>query len=423
MNQQTLAVHGGYRPDSAEHACAVPIYASASFTFDTIETAADVFALKEPGNIYTRFGNPTCGVLETRVTALEGGTAGVAFASGMAAITAVVATLAKSGQNIISCSSLYGGTSTLFRSTLKDLGIEVRFFDNADPDRIEGLFDENTRLVFAETQANPRNDIPDLRKLADAAHRHGVPFAVDNTVLTSVLCRAIDFGADIVIYSATKYLGGHGAHLAGLVVDSGRFDWKQDAARWPRFTQPDPSYNNMVFADVFGAATLAVYIRTHWLRDTGACLSPFGAFLILQGIETLPLRMKAHTGNAQKIAEFLKAHPAVESVNYAGLPEHPSHELAKKYLHGGYGAIIGFTVRGGYDAAVKFINSIKLCYHLVNIGDTKTLAAHSASTTHGQLSEEQLKACGISKNFIRLSVGIEDFEDIRADLAQALEGC
>ncbi len=422
MKIQTLAVHAGYKPDTAQHSCQAPIYASSAFTFDSLEDARAIFALEQPGNIYTRLSNPTCNVLEERVAALEGGVAAVSFASGQSAITALIATLAQAGQNFVTSNSLYGGTATLFRHTLTRFGITPRYFDTDRTEELEQLIDANTRFVYIESVANPRNNIPDFDRIAEIAHKHGVPVVVDNTVLSPAIFRPIEHGADVIIHSASKYLGGHGAHIAGILVDCGTFDWMKEPQRWPQFCAPAPTYNNIVFAQAVGKAALAAHVRTHWLRDSGPCLSPFGAFVVLLGVETLPLRMAAHVSNAQKLAEYLEQHPAILSVNYPGLKSHPDYEKCQKFFGGKAGAIIGIRIKAGYDAAVKFVSSLKLCYHLVNIGDAKTLVSHSASTTHGQLTPAELEACGISPDFIRISVGIEDYEDIRADIEQALKG-
>jgi len=420
----TLALHAGQRPDPVTGARAVPIYSTVAYNFKSTQHAADLFALKEFGNIYSRLMNPTCDVLEKRLAALDGGAAALAFASGMAAITASIMTLASCGQNIISSESLYGGTITLFTQTFKKLGIEVRVFDPDQPQRIFELADENTRAVYVESVGNPKNNIPDFRKLADAAHACGVPLIVDNTVTTPALFRPIEHGADIVVYSTTKYLGGHGLHVGGAVVDGGKFDWAADPQRWPQFCAPDDAYHGMVFTEALkpiGNIAYIVHMRTHWLRDTGACMSPFAAFLFLQGIETLHLRMPRHCDNARIVAEWLSDHPRVEWVNYPALPGHPHHEVANRYMPQGCGAIIGFGIKGGLDAGVKFINSVKLASHLANIGDAKTLVVHPASTTHQQLSDAEQLAAGVTPEFIRLCVGIEDVEDIKEDLDQALE--
>ncbi len=419
----TLALHAGHQPDAETNARAVPIYASTSYTFNSTDHAADLFALREFGNIYSRLMNPTCDVLEKRLAALEGGTAAVVFASGMSAITAAVLTLTHAGQNFISATSLYGGTYTLFSQTLKKFGVEVRFFDPADPERIAELVDENTRCVYIESIGNPKNDVPDFEKVAAAAHQHDLPVICDNTVLTPVAFRPLEHGVDIVVYSTTKFIGGHGVHIGGAIVDGGRFDWTSDPAKWPEFCEPDPSYHGMVFSEALkplGNITYAVHIRTHWLRDTGAAMSPFAAWATLLGVETLHLRMPRHCENAQELAEWLQMHPAVDWVNYPGLEDHPSHAYAAKYLTQGAGAIIGFGIMGGHEAAVEFINRVKLASHLANIGDAKTLVIHPASTTHQQLSEDEQRAAGVSPEYIRLSVGIEDLVDIKADLDQAL---
>jgi len=419
----TLALHAGQAPDPATTARAVPIYATTSYVFRDTDHAADLFALKEFGNIYSRLMNPTNDVLEKRLAALEGGAAGLAFASGQAAITAVVMTLTHAGQNFISATSLYGGTWTLFTQTLKKLGVEVRFFDPLHPEQIEKLVDENTRCVYLESIGNPKNDVPDFEKIAELSHKHSLPVICDNTVTTPVLLRPLDHDVDIVVYSTTKFIGGHGVHIGGALVDGGRFDWEADPDKWPEFCKPDPAYHGVVFTEALkpvGNIALAVHIRTHWLRDTGACMSPFAAFLFLLGLETLHLRMPRHCENAQAVAEWLKEHPAVAWVNYPGLADHPCHANAKTYLTKGAGAIIGFGIRGGKAAGIKFINGVKLASHLANIGDAKTLVIHPASTTHQQLTADEQAAAGVTPEYIRLSVGIEDVQDIQADLDQAL---
>ncbi|MCE5327143.1 MAG: O-acetylhomoserine aminocarboxypropyltransferase/cysteine synthase [Planctomycetaceae bacterium] len=420
----TKALHAGQEPDPATLSRAVPIYATSSYLFKSTEHAAALFGLQEFGNIYTRFMNPTNDVLEKRLAALDGGVGGLAFASGMAAITAAVLTITHSGQNFIASTSLYGGTWTLFSQTLKNLGVEVRFFDPDKPELIRKLADANTRCVYLESMGNPKNDVPDLATICSTAHSLGLPVIVDNTVTTPVLLRPIEHGADIVVYSTTKFIGGHGVHVGGAIVDSGRFRWADDPKRWPEFCSPDPSYHGMVFAEALapmGNIAYIIHIRTHWLRDTGACMSPFAAFLFLMGLETLHLRMPRHCQNAQALAEWLEKHPAVEKVTYAGLPSSRYHANARRYLPGGAGAIVGFEIKGGKDAGVKFINAVKLASHLANIGDAKTLVIHPASTTHQQLTEDEQRAAGVTPSYIRLSVGIEDVEDIRADLDQALK--
>jgi O-acetylhomoserine (thiol)-lyase len=419
----TLALHAGQEPDPVTGARAVPVFATTSYVFHDTNHAADLFALKEFGFIYSRIMNPTCDVLEKRMAALEGGAAALAFASGQAAVTAAILTITHAGQNIVSATSLYGGTWTMFSQTLSKLGIEVRFFNPDHPREIDKLVDRNTRLVYLESIGNPRNDVPDFDAISDIAHAHGLPLLMDNTVLTPVLFRPFDHGVDISIYSTTKFLGGHGVHVGGVVVDSGKFPWADHPAKWPEFTEPDPSYHGVVFTEALkplGNIAYIVYMRTHWLRDTGAAMSPFAAFLFLLGIETLHLRMERHTANAQAFAEWLSAHPAVEWVNYPGLPSHPHHSNAKKYIPGGPGAVVGFGIKGGRDAGVRLINSLKLASHLANLGDAKTLVIHPASTTHSQLTEEEQAATGVRPEYVRVSVGIEDIRDILADFDQAL---
>jgi O-acetylhomoserine (thiol)-lyase len=419
----TLALHAGQTADPATTAAAVPIYATSSYVFESADSAAALFGLRAFGNIYSRLTNPTNDVLEKRLAALDGGVGALAFASGAAAITAAVLTLAHSGQNIVSATSLYGGTWSLFANTFQGFGIEVRFFDPSKPEEIEALIDDKTRLVYLESVGNPKNDVPDFRRIADIAHSHGLPLIVDNTVLTPALFRPFEHGADIVVYSTTKFLGGHGVHVGGAIVDSGNFDWTADPKKWPEFNSPDQAYHGAVFSEAlkpFGNITYIVYVRTHLLRDTGAAQSPFAAFLILLGIETLTVRLERHVKNAQALAEWLEVHPAVEWVNYPGLPSHPSYNLAQKYLPSGAGAILGFGVRGGKQAGIKFINSVKLATHLANVGDAKTLVIHPASTTHSQLTEEEQFSTGVTPEYVRASVGIEDIEDIKADFDQAL---
>ncbi|MEM0924548.1 MAG: O-acetylhomoserine aminocarboxypropyltransferase/cysteine synthase [Planctomycetota bacterium] len=423
----TKALHAGQIPDPATNSRAVPIYATTSYTFNDTDHAAALFGLSEFGNIYSRLMNPTVDVLEKRLAALDGGVTGLCFASGQAAITAAILTITHSGQNIVSSTSLYGGTWTLFTQTLKNLGIEVRFFDPEHPDQIHELVDENTRLVYMESIGNPKNDVPDFQAIADAAHSspHGaIPVLCDNTVMTPLLLRPIDHGIDVVIYSTTKFIGGHGVHIGGAIVDSGNFRWADNPEKWPEFCGPSPSYHGAVFEEhlrPMGNIAYLLHIRTHWLRDTGASMSPFGAFLFLQGLETLHLRMPRHCENAVKIAEFLEANEAVEWVNYPGLATHKDYERAQRYLPHGQGAIMGFGIKGGMEAGKRFINACKLCSHLANIGDAKTLVIHPASTTHQQLSEEEQQQTGVVPEYIRMSVGIEDAEDIIEDLQQALE--
>jgi O-acetylhomoserine (thiol)-lyase len=420
----TLALHAGQVPDPATTARAVPIYATSSFVFHDTDHAANLFALKEFGNIYSRLMNPTNDVLEKRLAALDGGAAGLAFASGQAAITAAMLTITHAGQNFISATSLYGGTWTLFTQTLAKLGIEARFFDPNKPEEMNKLVDANTRCVYLESLGNPKNDVPDFRKIADIAHRHGLPTIIDNTVMTPALLRPIEHGMDIVVYSTTKFIGGHGVHIGGAIVDSAKFPWADNPQKWPEFCAPDPAYHGVVFTEALkpiGNIAYIIHIRTHWLRDTGGCMSPFAAFLFLLGLETLPLRMERHCENAQQVAQFLQKHPAVQWVNYPGLPDHPHHANAKKYLPNGCGAIIGFGIKGGQKAGVKLINNVKLFSHLANIGDAKSLIIHPASTTHSQLSPEEQQQTGVTPEYVRLSIGIEDVRDIIADLDQALK--
>jgi O-acetylhomoserine (thiol)-lyase len=420
----TLALHAGQEVDPTTTARAVPIYATSSYVFKDAETAANLFGLREFGFIYSRLMNPTNDVLEKRLAALDGGIGALAFASGQAAIVAAILTIAHSGQNFISATSLYGGTWTLFTQTLKKLGIEVRFFNADHPEEIDKLVDENTRLVYLESVGNPKNDVPDFRAIADTAHKHGLPVIVDNTVLTPALFRPFEHGIDIAVYSTTKFLGGHGVHIGGAIVDSGKFLWAENPKKWPEFTEPSDSYHSIVFTEALkplGNLAYIIHIRTHWLRDTGATQSPFAAFLLLLGIETLHLRIERHVRNAQALAEWLLKHPAVTWVNYPGLPNHSHYRNAKKYLPQGAGAILGFGVRGGKAAGVKFIDSVKLASHLANVGDAKTLVIHPASTTHSQLTEKEQAETGVTEDYIRVSVGIEDIEDIKADLDQALK--
>jgi len=419
---RTLALHAGQEPDPTTTARAVPIYATSSFVFKSTDHAADLFALREFGNIYSRIMNPTNDVLEKRLTALEGGIGALAFSSGQAAINAAILTITHSGQNFISSTSLYGGTWTLFTQTLKKLGIEVRFFDPDHPEQISKLVDNNTRLVFLESIGNPKNDVPDFRKIADIAHRHVLPVVLDNTV-TPALFRPIEHGIDIVVYSTTKFIGGHGVHIGGAIVDSGKFLWEDHPKKWPEFTSPNESYHGAIFTEALkplGNLAYIIHVRTNWLRDTGACMSPFAAFLFLLGLETLPLRMERHAQNALALARWLQQQPSVIWVNYPGLESHKHHVLARNYFPEGAGAILGFGIRGGRQAGVKFINSVKLASHLANVGDAKTLVIHPASTTHSQLTEKEQIETGVTQEYIRVSVGIEDIQDVREDFDQAL---
>lgn len=417
---ETVALHGGQSPDPTTNSLAVPIYQTTSYVFNDTQHAADLFALKEPGNIYTRIMNPTWNVLEERLAALEGGIGALVTASGQAAVTYSVLNVARAGDNIIAGSQLYGGTYNLFAHTLPQYGIEVRFVDADDPSQVAAQVDDKTRLVFAETIGNPRLNVVDVPAWAEAAHAHGLPLILDNTVPTPVGSRAIELGADVVIHSLTKYIGGHGTSIGGAIVDSGKFDWVANGERFPGLTQPDPSYHGVVWSDALGPAAYVGRARTVLLRNTGAALSPFNAFLFLQGIETLPLRMERHFSNALAIARWLKQHEAVTWVNYPGLEDDPYHEVAKKVLKGGFGGLITFGVRGGREGGQKFIESLELFSHLANIGDAKSLAIHNATTTHSQLNDEELAAAGVTPDTVRLSIGIEHVDDLIADLDQAL---
>jgi O-acetylhomoserine (thiol)-lyase len=420
QHPETLALHAGQTADPATNSRAVPIYQTTSYVFDDTQHAADLFALKVPGNIYTRIMNPTQDVFEQRVAALEGGVAAVATASGQAAVTYSVLNISRAGDNIVSVSTLYGGTYNLFAHTLPQYGIEVRWADPDKPEELAALVDDRTRLVFAETLGNPRVNVVDLDAWAEAAHAHGLPLIVDNTVPTPILTRAFDHGVDVVVHSATKFIGGHGTTIGGVVVDSGNFDWTAHADRFPGLTQPDPSYHGVVWSDALGPAAYIGRVRTVLLRNTGAAIAPHSAFLLLQGLETLPLRMERHSENALAVARHLAEHPQVNWVNYPGLESDPYHELGKRILKGGFGAILTFGIDGGREAGRKFIESLQLFSHLANIGDAKSLAIHNATTTHSQLNDEELQAAGVTQDTVRLSVGIEHIDDILADLDQAL---
>ena len=421
MKLETLAVHAGYSPDPTTKAVAVPIYQTTSYAFDSTQHGADLFDLKVPGNIYTRITNPTNAVLEERVAAMEGGVAALAVASGMAAITYAIQTIAEAGDNIVSIAKLYGGTYNLFAHTLPRQGIEVRFAPHDDIAALEALIDESTKAVFCESIGNPAGNIVDLQALADVAHRHGVPLIVDNTVATPVLCRPFEHGADIVVHSLTKYIGGHGNSLGGMVVDSGKFPWADHKDRFPLLNTPDPSYHGVVYTEALGPAAFIGRCRVVPLRNMGAALSPFNTFLILQGLETLSLRMERHCENAQKVAEYLQQHPQVAWVNFAGLPDHPDHHLAQRYMGGTPASILSFGIQGGQEAGARFIDALQLVLRLVNIGDAKSLACHPASTTHRQLDDKELEQAGVPRDLVRLSIGIEHIDDILADLEQALE--
>jgi|TARA_R110000850_G_scaffold168543_1_gene293640 O-acetylhomoserine (thiol)-lyase len=421
MKLETLAVHAGFKPDPTTKSVAVPIYQTTSYAFDSTQHGADLFDLKVPGNIYTRIMNPTNGVLEERVAAMEGGVAALAVASGMAAITYAIQTIAQAGDNIVSVSKLYGGTYNLFAHTFPRQGITVKFAPHNDVAALEALIDDKTKAVFCETIGNPAGNIVDIEALAQAAHRHGVPLIVDNTVASPALCRPIEYGADIVVHALTKYMGGHGTTIAGCIVDSGKFPWTEHKSRFPMLNEPDPSYHGVVYTEAFGPAAFIGRCRVVPLRNTGAALSPFNAFLILQGIETLSLRMERHNENALKVANFLKNHPQVSWVNYGGLPDHPEHGLAQKYFGGLPASIMSFGIKGGYAAGARFIDALQLILRLVNIGDAKSLACHPASTTHRQLGPEELKSAGVTDDMVRLSIGIEHIDDILEDIRQALD--
>ncbi len=414
----TIALHGGQAPDPTTGSRAAPIYQTTSYVFKDTDHAARLFALSEPGNIYTRLMNPTTGVLEERVAMLEGGIGALAVSSGQSAETVAILNLAKAGDEIVSSSSLYGGTYTLFRYTLGRLGIEAKFVDGSDPANFAKAITPKTKCLYTETIGNPRLDIPDIEGIAKVAHDAGIPLIIDNTFATPYLCRPIEHGADIVIHSITKWMGGHGTSIGGIVVDSGKFDWTN--GKFPDFTQPDPSYHGMVFSEACGCAAYITRARVSFLRDLGPAISPFNSFLIMQGIETLSLRMDRHCSNALKVAEYLDKHPSVSWVTYPGLPSHPNHDRAKKYLPKGAGGMLGFGIKGGKQAGIKFINSVELLSHLANVGDAKSLVIHPASTTHQQLTPEEQLASGVTEDFIRVSVGIEDVDDIIADIEQAL---
>jgi O-acetylhomoserine (thiol)-lyase len=415
----TKALHAGQVPDPTTNARAVPIYQTSSYTFNSSEHAANLFALKEFGNIYTRLMNPTTDVLEKRLAEMDGGVAGLALASGSAAITLAILNIARHGDNIISSSYLYGGTYNLFNHTFARMGITVKFVDTSDISAVAAAIDDNTKAIYAESIGNPKNNVDDFEALAKVAHDNGLPFIVDNTVTTPVLFRPIEHGADIVCYSLTKFIGGHGTSIGGAVVDSGNFDWS--SGRFPEYTTPDPSYHGLVYHEALGNLAYIIKMRITLLRDLGPCLSPFNAFQFIQGLETLHVRMPRHCENALAVARFLEKHPCVSWVNYPGLESHPDFKRAGRYLPKGQGAILGFGIKGGATAGTKFIDSVKLASHLANIGDAKTLVIHPATTTHQQLSDEQQAAAGVTSDYIRISVGIEDIEDILADLDQALK--
>ncbi len=420
MKLESIALHHGYESEATTKAAAVPIYQTTSYTFDDTQHGADLFDLKVAGNIYTRIMNPTTAVLEARVAQMEGGIGALGLASGMAAITYAIQTIAGVGDNIVSVSQLYGGTYNLFVHTFPRQGIEARLVAHDDFDGFDKAIDEKTKAVFCESIGNPAGNVVDIEKIAEIAHRHGVPVIVDNTVATPYLCRPFDFGADIVVHSLTKYIGGHGTSIGGIIVDSGTFDWKANAERFPVMNTPDPSYHGVTYTEDFGAAAYIGRARVVPLRNTGAALSPFNAFLILQGLETLGLRIERHASNALAVAYHLKSHPKVAWVNYAGLADSPYHAVAKRISRGSGSGILSFGIKGGREAGARFIDALHMILRLVNIGDAKSLACHPATTTHRQLSAEELKSAGVSEDLIRISVGIEHVEDIIADIEQAL---
>ncbi|MFK7957377.1 MAG: bifunctional O-acetylhomoserine aminocarboxypropyltransferase/cysteine synthase [Lysobacterales bacterium] len=423
MKIETLAIHAGHEPDPTTKAVAVPIYQTTSYAFDDTQHGADLFDLKVEGNIYTRIMNPTSSVLEQRLAAMEGGIGALAVSSGMAAITYAVMTVAQGGDNIVSTASLYGGTYNLFAHTLPNYGIEVRFIDADDHDALANAIDDKTKAVFCESIGNPAGNVMDLEAMANVAHSAGVPLIVDNTVPSPYLCRPFEHGADIVVHSLTKYLGGHGTTIGGVLIDSGKFPWAEHAERFPQFNEPDPSYHGVVYAEALGPAAFIGRARVVPLRNMGAAISPFNSFMILQGIETLALRMDKHCENALKVANHLQGHDKVSWVRYAGLEDHPHHAHVQKYTSGKAAGILSFGLSGGSEAGARFIDALKLIVRLVNIGDAKSLACHPASTTHRQLNAEELEKAGVSEDLVRISVGIEHIDDILEDIDQALAAC
>lgn len=419
LSIETLAVHAGQELDPTTLSRAVPLYQTTSYGFKDSEHAANLFALKEFGNIYTRIMNPTTDVFEKRIAALEGGTGALATASGQAAITFSILNIAGAGDEIVSSSSLYGGTYNLFSTTLAKLGIKVHFVDSSNPENFRAAINDKTKALFAETIGNPQGNVLDVEAVAAIAHEHGIPLIVDNTFPSPYLLRPIEYGADIVVHSATKFIGGHGTSIGGVIVDSGKFDWSA-SGKFPGLTEPDPSYHGVVYTEAVGPNAYIIKARVQLLRDIGASLSPFNAWLLLQGLETLHLRVQRHSENALKVAEYLEKHEAVEWVSYAGLPSHPSYELAQKYLPKGQGAILTFGIKGGAKAGQKVIENVKLFSHLANVGDSKSLIIHPASTTHQQLSEEEQVSAGVNPELLRLSIGTESIDDILYDLEQAI---
>ncbi|NGM85171.1 homocysteine synthase [Paenibacillus sp. 7124] len=419
LSFETLAVHAGQQIDPTTFSRAVPLYQTTSYGFRDAEHAANLFGLQEFGNIYTRLMNPTTDVFEQRIAALEGGAAALATASGAAAISFSILNIAGAGDEIVSSSSLYGGTYNLFSTTLPKLGINVHFVDSANPDNFRSAITENTKALYAETIGNPRGDVLDIEAVAAIAHEHGIPLIVDNTFPSPYLLRPIEHGADIVVHSATKFIGGHGTSIGGVIVDGGKFDWKA-SGKFPGLTEPDPSYHGLVYTDALGPIAYIIKARVQLLRDIGASISPFNSWLLLQGLETLHLRLERHSQNALQVAKFLEAHEDVEWVSYPGLPSHPSYELAQKYLPKGQGAILTFGIKGGSEAGRRVIENVKLFSHLANVGDSKSLIIHPSSTTHQQLSSEEQLSAGVTPELIRLSIGTEAIEDILGDLQQAI---
>jgi len=415
---ETILLHGGQSPDPTTGSRAVPIYQTTSYVYHNTEHARGLFALDEAGNIYTRLGNPTSDVLEKRIALLEDGVAGLATASGMAAISLAIMNIAGAGDEIVASTHIYGGTYNLFATTLPKYGIKVHFVDSRDPENFRKAITPQTKAIFAETIGNPGLHILDIEEVANIAHDNGIPLIIDNTFPTPYLCQPIKWGADIVVHSATKWIGGHGTSIGGLIVDGGRFDWNSE--KFPGFTEPDKSYNGVRYAFDFGTLAFITKARAQLLRDFGSCISPFNSFMLLQGMETLHLRMREHVSNAQKVAEHLQSHPAVEWVSYPGLESHPSHHLAKKYLRDGFGSMVIFGIKGGREAGAKFIDSLSLWSHLANVGDAKSLVIHPASTTHQQLTAEELEASGVTEDLVRLSVGLESIRDLTNDLDKAL---
>ena len=421
MKIETLAIHSGYTPEPTTKAVAVPIYQTSSYAFDNTQHGADLFDLKVEGNIYTRIMNPTTAVLEQRVAAMEGGVGALGLSSGMAAIAYSIFAIAEQGDNIVSVATLYGGTYNFFAHTLPKLGIEVRFVDYRDADAMDAAINDRTKAVFCESLGNPAGNVIDLEKTVEVAHHHGVPVIVDNTVPTPYLCRPFKFGADIAVHSLTKYMGGHGTSIGGIVVDSGNFPWGEHKERFPMLNEPDPSYHGVVYTEALGKAAYIGRVRVVPLRNMGSAISPFNSFLSLQGIESLPVRMDRHCENALAVAQYLEKHPNVTWVSYAGLPTHEDHHLAQKYFDGRASGILSFGIKGGLEAGTKFIDALKLVVRLVNIGDAKSLACHPATTTHRQLSKEEQATAGVSEDLVRLSIGIEHIDDILEDIEQALK--